>query len=339
MDPLLIERWTGDHPALPVLDEASLSLVRGEVRAAGAAAQMDEVALGSLLVVVSELGMNQLVHGRAGVIAVVPIEREGVAGVEIVAADRGAGIADPIAAIEGTGPKKGLGVGLSGSMRLAQEVDLDIRLGQGLCVRARVFAGPVSRRREVVVFGRACKGERLSGDDATFVRRGGELLLGLADGLGHGPEALTASSLAIQALHAHAALAPEQILERAALALARTRGAVMSVARLDEASGHLGFAGVGNVSTRRYRADGTSRSFSGPGFVLGLHQGHTPRVLGEHESLDPRDVLVMFSDGLSSRARVPDDRALLRQHPIFLAQRLFEHFARDNDDATVLVAG
>ena len=35
--------------------------------------------------------------------------------------------------------------------------------------------------------------------------------------------------------------------------------------------------------------------------------------------------------------RLPDDRALLRQHPIFLAQHLFEHFARDNDDATVLV--
>ena len=339
MDPLLIERWTSELDTLPILDEASVSLARDLGRDAAAKIGMDAVVTGCLLVVISELAMNQLAHGRGGEVAVVPIEREGIAGLEIVAADRGSSFPDPTAAIEGSGLKKGLGIGLSGAMRLSQEIDFDLRLGQGTCIRARRFMGPTPRRREVAIFGRACKGEAASGDDAVFVRRGGELLVGLADGLGHGPEARIAATLATETLRAHAALAPEAILDRAARSLPRTRGAVMSVARLDEVSGHLAFAGVGNVSTRRYRSDGTSRSFAGPGFVLGLRPGHAPAMKGEHEALDAHDVLVMFSDGLSSRARLPDDRALLRRHPIFMAQHLFDHFARDNDDATVLVAG
>jgi anti-sigma regulatory factor (Ser/Thr protein kinase) len=339
MGSLLIDRWIGDREALSILDQASVALARNAVRAAGAAIGMNEVDIASMVLVISELSMNQLVHARNGVVAVSPIAREGVRGLEIFAADRGPGIADPAAAIEGTGNFTGLGAGLSGAMRLAEEVDLDTRLGQGTCVLARKFAAPVTRRREVAILARPCKGETVIGDDAGFVRRGHELVLGLADGLGHGPEAERAASLAIDELVLHADRAPEEILAFADAALLKSRGAVMSVVRVDEGAEHLAFAGVGNVGVRLHRRGGKSRSFSGPASVLGLRRGLDMRLHGEHEALLPHEVVVMFSDGLSSRARIPEDAPMLHRHPVFLAHRLFQDFARDNDDAMVLVAG
>ncbi|MFO0762704.1 MAG: SpoIIE family protein phosphatase [Byssovorax sp.] len=339
MGALLIDRWLGDRPRIPILDEASVSLCRTAARELGASLGLDEVEVGKMALVASELGMNHLRHARRGAIAVGAIHREGVPGLEIIAADEGPGIADPTAALAGTGPFTGLGVGLGAVLRLSAEVDVDIRLGEGVCVRARLFAGPAPRRREVAIFGRPCKGEAASGDDAGFVRREHELWIGVADGLGHGPEARVASIAAIAALEQHADRAPEEVLARAEARLASTRGAVMSVVRLDETALHLAFAGAGNVMTRRLGPDGSSRSYAGPGRVLGRSSGASPRLTGEQGEFGERDVLVMFSDGLRTRSPFPSDRALLRRHPILIAHHLFRELARDNDDATVLVVG
>ena len=45
----------------------------------------------------------------------------------------------------------------------ADEVDIDVRLGEGTCVWARKFASPVPKAREVAIFGRPCEGEAVSG--------------------------------------------------------------------------------------------------------------------------------------------------------------------------------
>jgi hypothetical protein len=119
-------------------------------------------------------------------------------------------------------------------------------------------------------------------------------------------------------------------------ALARTRGAVMTVARVHD-EGDVALAGVGNVAAHsfgfgsRWRFGGSS-SFLGDAMVR-------HRAASEARQLGPHDVLVLCSDGLRSRVDLPADPGLIREHPAVVAQQVLEQFARSEDDALVLVVG
>ncbi len=230
-----------------------------------------------------------------------------------------------------------LGIGLSGVQRQSDEVDFDVRLGLGTCVRARKFAAAVARRREVAILGRSCAGEAVSGDDACFERRGDLLMLALADGLGHGPDALVPARRAIELVHQNPGAGPSALLREAHEALRGSRGAVMAAAGIDEAASSLAHAAIGNVVTR-VLGDRASRTFGDVRGVLGMASPRPPRVVEETGALGPRDVVVMCSDGLRSRLDLDDARPLASRHPLVLAEHLLRHFGRDNDDATLLVA-
>src|SRR5579863_10056982 len=103
MDPLLTV-WLGgvdERSVVPMLDDAYVSLAREAVRASGTALAMDQELVEQLVLAASELGNNQLTHGRQGHLAVRTIERAGVPGIELVAADLGPGVEDPKRALEG----------------------------------------------------------------------------------------------------------------------------------------------------------------------------------------------------------------------------------------------
>ena len=58
----------------------------------------------------------------------------------------------------------------------------------------------------------------------------------------------------------------------------------------------------------------------------------------ENIALGARDAVILFSDGISTKVDLRADLDLLREHPIVIAHQVVERFARDNDDALVLVA-
>ena len=263
-EPDLLHHWLGPLRRLQILDAASVSEAREWVRAEGAAAELDQVVIESLVLAMSELGHNQIRYAGGGFVAVARVERVGVPGLEIIAADRGPGIREPADSlldrrappVAGQASASGsLQAGLAAVRRLTEEVDVDVRWGEGSCLRVRRFAAPVPRRREVAVLGRALPGEWISGDDAGFVRRGDTLVLGVADGLGHGVEAREPSSHAVGALLEHAHELPCDLLERCHHKLQGTRGAMMTVVHIDEARGEVEHSGAGDVSARicRYR--------------------------------------------------------------------------------------
>ena len=336
MEALLIAQWLGDLDAVEILDEASLTLVRDRIRALEA----PELTKDRALLVASELGRNHLRHARRGRIAARAIARDdgGIAaiGVEVVAADLGAGVRDVAAALDAparSGPGS-LGVGIGAVKRLATEVDIDVRLGEGTCFRARLFDAAVPRRPEVGIYGRAYPGEDVSGDHAAFTRTGDSLSLIVCDGLGHGPSAREASDAAVDVWSARVAEAPAKILEACHRELTRTRGVVMASARVDR-DRRLELASAGNVETlvtafrRTRRFGGTSATIGGRGGPL--------KVRTEEAGLEPEDVLVLMTDGLQTRATLEDEPLLLRTHPVAIAQHLLARFARPNDDALVLV--
>jgi anti-sigma regulatory factor (Ser/Thr protein kinase) len=327
-----------------MIDEGSVTLVRERVRSEGERLGLPETVSASLVNVASELGHNQLAHAHFGEMVVRSIEREGVAGIEVLAADGGDGILDPTEALhvyprsvpERIDPKASLGIGLPAVVELADEVDFDIRIGEGTCIWARKFATSVRRRRQIGLYGRPFPEERVSGDHGGFVRAGDALLVGLADGIGHGPEAREASAAAIATLRARSTLAPEQILDVCHEALGGTRGAVMAVVRVPEPGEAAVISIVGNIDVHIYGL-AKGRRFAGPSFVIGA-PGTSRRTKREEHPLGLRDVLVLFSDGLSTRTDLEGELDLLREHPIVIAHQLAQRFGRENDDVLVLVA-
>jgi anti-sigma regulatory factor (Ser/Thr protein kinase) len=338
VEAFLIDAWLGAEGTIPILDEASVSEARRRARDVALAQGMSVVEAERLATIASELAFNHLKHARHGQIAARPIARGDYAGVEISAADEGEGIADPTVALEGAPRITGsLGVGLAAVREHADEMDVDIRLGEGSCVRARVFRGEAPRRREVGVFGRPYAGEPRSGDHAWFFRDAERLLVAVCDGLGHGPPARDASVAAIDVFTKQQTSTPRAIIEACHRALGPTRGAVMAVASVSETSApSLDLASVGNITIELVQPR-SCRRFGASSFVLGSTQrGWRPHV--EVAPIERYETLIVYTDGITSRASIADDLTLLRQHPIIIAHQLVARFGRDNDDVLVLVA-
>jgi anti-sigma regulatory factor (Ser/Thr protein kinase) len=334
MGTLLIDEWLGADAAaaIAIRDDASTALVRAEVRRLGPTLGLGPEAVERATSAASELARNQLAHARAGSVVVhAASARAGVPGIEVVAADGGAGIADPTVALAGFGsPRGSLGVGLSAAYRLVDEMDADVRWGEGTCLWARTFAAPVARS-ELAILGRPYEASVSSGDQAAFVRGPDALLVAVVDGLGHGHPARAAADRAVALVRAHPELPPDELLSRCDAALRGTRGGVMAIVRIDLAAGTLVHASCGDVTTRILDVIGPAMTLTGPARILGTRQG--ARFTAQSAPLGPRQVVVVHSDGLTSRVELADPR----QPALVIAHDLVVRFGRAHDDAIVAV--
>src|SRR5438477_11895570 len=95
----LIARWFGSATAFPIYDEASVSSARLRVRDAGRQTHASTNLIESAALIASELTHNQLAHARQGYLSVSAIERDGIKGIELRAADIGPGIERPAQAM------------------------------------------------------------------------------------------------------------------------------------------------------------------------------------------------------------------------------------------------
>src|SRR5882672_10262088 len=80
---------------------------------------------------------------------------------------------------------------------------------------------------------RPLPGETQSGDAHVVVDEGDSVLLGVIDGLGHGPEAEIAASRAKEFVAGQAGADVSAVMEKAHARLRGTRGVTLSLARLD----------------------------------------------------------------------------------------------------------
>lgn len=333
-----IAAWLDGADAVRTIDDASVAVVRAEVRRRGAAIGLALETCERLAAAASEVAHNQLRHAVDGVVALREIARGAVPGLEVIAADRGRGITDPTAALTGAGglgPASGLGVGLGAAYRLADEVDADVRLGAGTCLWLRGFAEPVPRS-EIAIVGRACAGEQVSGDEALFVRRPDSMVVAVIDGVGHGAPAREAALLAAREVRAHAVRSPDELLGVIDGALVGTRGVVAAIARVEHDPATIVHAAAGNVTSRLVGKDGAMHLFGGVSRTLGARQPPR-RITVERVATRAHATLVMYSDGLTSAVDLAGARDLLREPPLVIAHQLLVRYGRANDDATVAV--
>lgn len=179
--------------------------------------------------------------------------------------------------------------------------------------------------------------ETICGDAWSFRRDGSEYRIALADGAGHGPPAAEAAGLAISVFEANGPRSPEIVLAECHAALKDTRGAVMTIAVIDEAAATLTVAGVGNVEALLLGADRERHVM----IQRGLLGANIPRIRPEVFELSGDWVFALHSDGLRSRFTLKDHLGpqITAAGAQAAAERLLAQYARADDDASlVLVA-
>ncbi|MCS0628483.1 SpoIIE family protein phosphatase [Telluria mixta] len=299
----------------------------------------DDVKAGRLAIIITEAATNILKHAGEGTVTIMRTQ-SGVAmpGVDVVAVDNGPGIADlDFALRDGVSTAGTAGTGLGALRRQADEFDAWTQHGRGSAFFMRIWRGAVPSEPCGIDVGALCTplaGEDECGDGwGVTCDPDGATLLGV-DGLGHGPEAAKAAAGAIEALEKRPAAAPGEVVQTAHELLRITRGAALSVARIDYRSDEVRFAGIGNVSAIVH--DGMARRalVSHNGIV-----GHNMRKVQEFTvPFPPGALCVLASDGIQTQWDLSAYPGLHVHAPALVAAVLMRDYIRRRDDAMVLVA-
>jgi hypothetical protein len=188
---------------------------------------------------------------------------------------------------------------------------------------------------ELGIAERALPGEPRSGDRAVLVAYEGGALVAAIDGLGHGIEAADAADIAAGVLAASPDEEPVRLLEICHAALARTRGAVMTLAWFDLVSASMTWTGVGNVEGRLVHANAGPRAPTQGALTKGGVVGYNlPSIRVTGTDLEDGDVMVLATDGIDSGfARAITAGGSAQR----IANRILAAHGKASDDALVVV--
>jgi hypothetical protein len=289
--------------------------------------------------VATEAATNLAKHATGGQVVLRSLAPEDAGcGVEVLALDRGPGIADVGRSLrDGYSTAGTAGAGLGAIRRLADLFDLATAPGLGTALVARVCRRdvPDAAPPQAVEVGAVClpvAGEEACGDAWAVESSPTRTAVLVADGLGHGLLAATAAAEAVRVFRKTAGSHPEEIVRALHAALRPTRGAAAAVAVIDHPARTLRYAGVGNIS--------------GVVLALGRRQGlvshsgtlgHDARKVQSFEYVWPAGaLLVMHSDGLASQWDLGRYPGLSARHPALAAGVLYRDYRRDRDDVGVV---
>ncbi len=324
--------------AITAGDESQFGKARRQAFALASALDFDELHCGQIGIAVTEAARNVSSHGGGGDVLLTPWQIGSSAGIDMLALDKGPGIADIGLAMQdgystGTTP----GTGLGALSRLAPGFQLYSRPGGGTAVFARLLrstttAQPAARLGAVEL---PLGTETVSGDGWAALLQPGRSVYFMADGLGHGPVASLAQAAALESFRHSGNQSTKDILQTAHAALQSTRGAAVAVAEINHERGVLRYTGCGNIAAQIVHGTEARSLISMNGTP-----GHRVGTLQEFAyPWNNGSLLIMHSDGLATRWSLSEYPGLVHRHPSLIAGLLFRDFSRRRDDATVLVAG
>jgi negative regulator of sigma-B (phosphoserine phosphatase) len=201
-------------------------------------------------------------------------------------------------------------------------------------MRRQGWIGPI----EWAAARRPLPGEEVCGDFSIAVDvSGAAALFGVADGLGHGTAAEIAALRAADVVNRSRAEPLDVLLQLCHRGLADTRGAAITLARIDFETDTLSWTGIGNVTADLVSkgADGVQIRASAllSGGIVGYR---IPHAVATHQvSISPGDLLVIATDGILEDHVAGIDFAAPAM-PI--AEHILNAYSRESDDALVLAA-
>jgi len=295
-----------------------------------------ETAAGQLALATTEVASNIVKHAQRGALVFRRVEHEGRLGIEVLALDKGPGIANLAESLrDGHSTAGSAGQGLGALLRMTTGFELFSQPGNGTMARFEVWARAAPHVPPSVLEGVVCvakDGEEVCGDAWASTPWRDRQIVVLADGLGHGPDAAVASRAALAAAAKHAGLKAVEIMEAVHGALRPTRGAAAAVIVLQPAKRLCDFCGVGNIAAAVWHG-GKARNMVSHNGIL----GHTVRTFQEFSYPFPAGALcIAHSDGLTARWDIGAYPGLGMRHPSIVAGVLFRDYSRGRDDATVV---
>jgi len=342
-----------------IKEEANVGAARRAVHRYASRLGFGEDALAEIAIVVQEIGTNAARYATTGGCLHWTTTLGGTPpGLELFYCDKGPGIYDLDAAFrDGVSTGGSLGTGFGAMRRLLDEFDAyttvkgttrrlvapQRRTTYGTALVGRKWptpragsapeGGPAGGRAQIGVWSRPRPGEEANGDAYFMAEHGGETLLAVVDGLGHGRGARDASSAALATLEGWAGEPLEDVVPAVHDALRTTRGAVMGAVVIDRGRGTFHYAGVGNVEVRVLGSADPARPVPANG-TLGARLSQV-RVWPHRWT--EGSTLVLASDGISASWDPSSYPGILARSPQLLAGVLMRDFGRNSDDATVLV--
>jgi anti-sigma regulatory factor (Ser/Thr protein kinase) len=327
--------------AIEVRDSSQVAEARRAAVVLAQAHDFNEEDAGRVAIVATELATNMLKHGDGGALLVGGYDDETGSGIECLALDKGAGMANVAASTrDGHSTAGSSGTGLGAVLRGSHATDIYSGPGLGTAILARLQPGrpdhaaqPAYPRHGALSI--AIAGEEVCGDGWCIKPRARGFAVMVADGLGHGPYAAEASHAAARSFLAAGEVPPSAMLAAMHAALKPTRGAAIGIADVDEVAGEIVFAGVGNIAATIIDHDqGVRRMVSNNGTI-----GHIARHMRDFSyPLQPAALIILASDGLATSWSLDGYPGLLQRHPTVIAGVLYRDFTRGRDDVTVFVA-
>lgn len=301
----------------------------------------NELALGRLALVITELATNLVRHAQQGLLLIGVYAQAEVATIELIAVDGGPGIRDIEASLaDGVSTGGTAGTGLGAVRRLSGQFIVFSKPGFGTIMLARLCADNSPLRAEspdlalaYAGISVAAPGEAVSGDSWAGRRRGSKAWLVVADGLGHGPDAAAAADAAIGIFERETTHGAKDLVERCHVALRSTRGAALAAIAVDTETKSVMFCGAGNISAR-IMSGVEDRSLMSQHGTVGLQIRKLQELQYE---LPPHALVVAHSDGILTRWSLKEIPELLSCDPVIVAAHLVRNKLRGRDDATVVV--
>lgn len=324
-----------------ISESSAVSEVRRAALLRATSVGFDETASGRIALVATELATNIVKHGSAGSILLGADDETHQ--LHLLAIDKGRGIASLPAAMEdGFSTAGSPGTGLGAIRRSTTSMTVFSLPDRGTVISCCILANGASSAPKSGALPRVSVAgiclpkppEEVSGDAWGGVPSPSDVSIMVADGLGHGFAAATASGAAMRSFHEGPSSSIEEILRTAHSALRPTRGAAVAVARIQHAAGKVEFAGVGNIAAAVVDDGGTRRAVSHNGIV-----GHEIRKVQMFSyPWRPTAILLMHSDGIGTGWNIDQYPGLRAQPPEVISAVIYRDFCRGTDDATIVVA-
>ena len=325
------------HLLCPILHPEDVGAARRRVANLAAEAGVASPMPAQAELAVTELADNLLRHAvPGGYVLARALATSGGEGLEILSVDRGPGIADLDAALDGrVSQPAGLGCGLAGVRRMSTEFDV-YTCESGTVVMARFLSDGAARHVSpwsgVSV---AYDGSGECGDAWAIADQDGRTTALVVDGLGHGSGAAEAARVAVATFADRHDDDLESMAQRMHAAMRITRGGAAALCRLDPEQRRAEFLGVGNVAGRLVGTGGSQAMVSLNG-TLGTELA-APRIRRLSYALDDGAALVMSSDGVRDGFDVDAHPGLFDHDPLVVAAMIHGRCSRGTDDATVVV--